>query len=321
MPAAQQQGTRRQAGVTHALTTYVEQHVRDVPEAPMLAALRAEHRHLASALALLSEHLGAVERGEPVNTHVIYETMEYMVTWVDRHHHAREDIIYDYAAEVDSGLREDRRSLEQEHDHMARAGRDLLHCVERWRAGEVGGAELVRRGRDYVQRSYGHMAREESEVFPVIDAVLTPQDWRELAADEQLQPRRDPVFGRRVSREFRNMARKLRRRLRRGVERRAVADWVGIEALLEGVEVLSMAAQNGRAATRDQLLTGLRESAYIALDAPLRAPLLCSANNTRLTLEWLEEMRGITRDAAVDLLRIDRERRDRLRLLRRADRP
>jgi hypothetical protein len=48
-------------------------------------------------------------------------------------------------------------------------------------------------------------------------------DWRELAADDKLRPVRDPVFGRRVSREFRNMARKLRRSLRRGVERRAVS--------------------------------------------------------------------------------------------------
>jgi hemerythrin-like domain-containing protein len=304
-----------------ALQTYAEQHRRELPEAPMLAALRAEHRHLASVLALLSEHLGAVERGELVNTHVIYETMEYMVTWVDRHHHAREDIIYDYAAEIDRGLREDRRSLEHDHDMMARQGRALLNCVERWRAGDVGGNELVRLGRDYVQRSYAHMAHEEQDIFPAIDALLTPQEWRELAADEQLRPLRDPVFGRRVSRDFRNMARKLRRRLRRGVERRAVSDWVGIEALLEGVEVLGMAAQSGRVATRDQLAAGLRESVYITLDSPLRAPLLCAANNTRLAIEWLGEMRGIYRDAAVDLWRIERERRDRLRLLRRADRP
>ena len=65
----------------------------------------------------------------------------------------------------------------------------------------------------------------------------------------------------------------------------------------------------------------LCEATYITLDAPLRAPLLCTANNARLTLEWLEEMRGIYRDAAVDLLRVNRERKDRLRLLRRAQRP
>ena len=321
MTAAHDRATPQDHTSPTALQTYVAQHRQDLPEAPMLAALRAEHRHLASVLSLLSDHLSAIERGELVNTHVIYETMEYMVTWVDRYHHAREDIIYDYAADLDRGLREDRRSLEHDHDMMARQGRDLLHCVERWRAGQVGGTELVHLGRDYVQRSYAHMAHEEQDVFPAIDAVLGADEWRELAADDKLKAKRDPVFGRRVSREFRNMARKLRRRLRRGVERRAVSDWVGIEALLEGAEVLSMAAQSSRVVTRDQFATGLRESIYITLDTPLKAPLLCTANNTRLTMEWFQELRDIYRDAAVDIARIDRERRDRLRLLRRADRP
>ena len=204
---------------------------------------------------------------------------------------------------------------------MARAGRDVLACIERWRAGETGGSELIEQGRDYVQRSYAHMAFEEQEVFPAIDAALTREDWRELAADDQLRPVGDPVFGRRVAREFRTMARKLRRSLRRGVERRAVSDWVSIEALMEGYEVLSMAAQNSRVVTRDHLRTGLREAVNITLESPLQAPLLCTVNNTRLSLAWLEEMRGIYRDAAVDLARVNRERRDRIRLLRRAGRP
>jgi hypothetical protein len=204
---------------------------------------------------------------------------------------------------------------------MLRNGRDLLQTIEAWRAGEVNGAEVVRLGREYVQASYGHMSFEEQEVFPAIDAVLTRADWRELAADDQLKPVGDPVFGRRVQREFRNMARKLRRSLRRGVERRAVADWVGIEALLEAYEVVSMAAQSGRTITREQLLTGLRESSYIALDQPLKAPYLCAVNNTRIGLEWLDEMQRLYKDVATDLLRVNRERQDRLRLLRRADRP
>jgi hypothetical protein len=165
------------------------------------------------------------------------------------------------------------------------------------------------------------MSFEEQEVFPAIDAVLTRADWRELAADDQLKPVRDPVFGRRVEREFRNMARKLRRSLRRGVERRAVAEWVSIESLFEAYEVVGMATQSGRSITRDRLLTGLRESGYIALDAPLKAPFLCAVNNTRLSLEWLDEMQGVYRDAMGDLLRVNRERQDRLRLLRRADPP
>jgi hypothetical protein len=165
------------------------------------------------------------------------------------------------------------------------------------------------------------MSIEEQEIFPAIDAVMTRDNWRELAADDQLKPTRDPVFGRRVQREFRNMARKLRRSLRRGVEHRAVAEWVGIESLFEAYEVLSMAMQSSRTLTREQFMAGLREAGYIALDTPLRAPLFVGVNNARLTLEWLDEMQGIYRDAAVDILRVNRERKDRLRLLRRAGRP
>jgi hemerythrin-like domain-containing protein len=303
------------------LQAYAEQHQTDLPEAPMLGALRAEHRHIASVLALLSDHLNAIERSELVNTAVLYEIMDYMITFPDRFHHPREDLIYSYAADLDERMASDKLRLESDHDRMARDGRDLLQCIEDWRAGEVAGTEVVRAGREYVQRSYAHMSFEEQHVFPLINSVLSRADWRELAADEQFRPVRDPVFGRRVQREFRNMARKLRRSLRRGVERTAVAEWVTLESLFEAYEVLSMALQSGQSATRDQLLTGLRESGYIALDAPLRAPLLCTVNNSRLTIEWLSEIRDIYRDAAVDLLRVNRERQDRLRLLRRADRP
>ncbi|MFT7287099.1 MAG: hemerythrin-like domain-containing protein [Halieaceae bacterium] len=304
-----------------SLHAFAEQYQTDLPEAPMLGTLRAEHRHIASVLALLSDHINAIERSELVNTHVIYEIMDYMVTWPDRFHHPREDLIYAYAAEVDQGLAEDRRRLEHDHDEMAKRGKALLQCIEKWRRGDASGVELVKLGREYVQNSYRHMSFEEQEVFPAIDAVLSRADWRELSADDQLKPVGDPVFGRRVQREFRNMARKLRRSLRRGVEHRAVAEWVSTESLLEAYEVVSMAWQGGRSVTRDQLLKGLREAGYIALDSPLRAPFLCTANNTRLTLEWLDELQGIYKDAGVDLLRINRERRDRLRLLHRADSP
>ena len=287
----------------------------------MLASLREEHRHIATVLALLSDHLNAIERSELVNTHVIYEIMDYMVTWPDRFHHPREDLIYAYAADVDHGLAEDRRQLENDHDAIAREGKALLQLIEDWRAGEANGSTLVEQGRAYVQHHYKHMSIEEQQVFPAIDAVLTRADWRELVADDQLQPVGDPVFGRRVQREFRNMARKLRRSLRRGVERQAVAEWVSMESMFEAYEVLSMALQSSRSVTRDQLMTSLRESVYITLDSPLRSPFLCAANNARLTLEWADELRSIYRDASVDLVRVDRERRDRLRLLKRADRP
>ncbi len=290
----------------------------DSRDAAMLVALRAEHRHIAAVMGLLSQQLNAVERGDLVDPHVLYEIMDYMVMWPDRFHHPREDLIFDHAAELDRDAASDLRELQREHEQMARLGRELLHAIESWRTGTTPGTDVVRLGRDYIQRSHDHMNIEEDEVFPLLNAILTRNDWRELAAEDSLHPVSDPVFGRRVQREFRQLARKLRRRLRRGVERGAVTEWVGVEAVLESFEVVSIAWQNGRVSTLDHLSSAARESLYIALDQPLRAPFLCAVNNGRLGLDWLQDMAVIGRDSLRDLGRVERERRDRLRLLRRA---
>ena len=309
------------AAISSDLHSFIEQHEVDVVEAPALSSLRYAHRHKASVLALLSDHLDAIERGELVNTRALHEIVDYMLTWPDSAHRTRETLIYDYAAELDADLRKRVNRVEAVFERLRKKGKALRASVDDWRRGDIGGDVVVDRGRDYVRESFGSMSRKEQELFPAIDAVMQREDWRDLAADGLLQPISDPVFGRRVNREFRTMARKLRRSLRRGVERRAVAEWVGIESFLEGFEVLSMALQSGRSITRDQILTGMREASYIVLDSPLKAPLLCTANNARLTLEWAEELREVYRDAAVDLLRVNRERQDCLRLLKRTCRP
>lgn len=287
-------------------------------EQPMMAALRAEHRHMATVMELMASQLDAIERGDLVDTHVLYETMFYMVTWPDQFHHPREDLIYGRVAELDASAADNVDSLQREHDGMAKRGERLLEDIEGWREGRVGGGTVVKKGRDYIQRTYRHMNSEEKLVFPQIESVLTIEDWRELAEDDQLKPVGDPVFGTRVQREFRNMARKLRRGVRRSVERGTLAEWVGIEALMESYEVLSMAAGNGRSLTGDHVRTAWKESLDIIREKPLTAPLRCAINNTRISVSLLGELLDVSRDVAADLSRVNQERKDRLRLMDRA---
>ena len=90
---------------------------RSLPKLPLMKALRAEHRHMATVMQLFSEQLKAIEGGELVDTHVVYEIMDYMVTWPDRFHHPREDLIYARVAEVDARTADDVDSLQRDHDH------------------------------------------------------------------------------------------------------------------------------------------------------------------------------------------------------------
>ncbi|TDG16053.1 cation-binding protein [Seongchinamella unica] len=276
-----------------------------------MKALRAEHRHIATVMQLFSDQLQAIEAGEPVDAHVVYEVMDYMASWPDRYHHPREDLIYGRVAELDRRAAEDVDTLQRDHDATAKRGRQLLREIERWSEGEVKGAAIVKAGREYVGHMYEHMNVEEKVVFPHIESVLTLEDWRELAEDDDLRAVSVPVFGPRVQREFRNLARRLRRGVRRRVERGVVQEWLGVEALMESLEVLSLAAETASETAGDHLRTALDNSREMFREAPLSAPLRCSVNNMKLGFRLVGDMVDISRETFDDLQRINRERRER----------
>ena len=282
---------------------------------PLMRTLYAEHRHIASVMQLLADQLAAIEAGEPVDTHVVYETMDYMVTWPDRYHHPREDLIYAHAAELDPGLADSVDTLQRDHDNTARAGREVLEQIERWRDGSLPGAGLVKSGRAYIDHLYAHMNSEEKLVFPQIEHTLGAQDWSELAADDQLRPVSDPVFGYRVQREYRNLARKLRRGVRRRVERGTMVEWLSVEALLESLEVLAMARESARNSAGDHLRAAWDDGVQMFRESALTAPWRCAGNNARLGLRLLQDVAEISRDAVDDLSRVNREHKARIRLM------
>lgn len=288
---------------------------RKKPEQILMKALRAEHRHISTVMQLFSDQLKAIESGELVDTHVVYEIMDYMVSWPDRYHHPREDLIYGRVAELDAKAADDVDSLQRDHDRTAIRGREVLRDIEAWREGDVSGAVVAKSGRAYVDHMYEHMNIEEKVVFPHIESVLTIQDWRELAEDDQIHAVADPVFGPRVQREFRNLTRKLRRSVRRGVERGTMVEWIGIEALMESMEVVSMAYESVRDTAGDHLRAALDEARDMFRESPFTAPFRCAANNAKVTFLLLGDVADISRDTLDDLSRVNQERKDRVRLL------
>lgn len=286
-------------------------------EPPLMKALRAEHRHISTVMQLFAAQLNAIEAGELVDPHVVYEIMHYMVTWPDRFHHPREDLIYARVAERDPSSADDVDTLQRDHDNTARRGGSLLRDIERWRAGNVDGTIVIKAGRAYIDHTYEHMNVEEKLIFPRIEETLSLEDWRELAEDDELKAVSRSVFGPQVQREFRNLARKLRRNLRRGVERGTLLEWIGIEAFLESLEVVSIAYDSTVDFTSHSVRLAARDAWGYFQESPLKAPLRCAANNTRVAARLLDEVAKISRETLEDLARVNRERKDRVRLLAR----
>lgn len=282
---------------------------------PLIRVLLAEHRHIATVMQLFSDQLTAIEAGELVDTHVVYEIMDYMVTWPDRFHHPREDLIYGRVAELDAAAAENVDSLQRDHDHTAETGRQVLRDIQQWRDGEISGELLVKSGRAYVAHMYEHMNSEEQLVFPQIERVLGAGDWRDLALDDRLQPVGDPVFGPRVQREFRNLARKLRSKVRQGVERGTLVEWLSVGAFMESLEVVSMAYESSRGSADEHVRIALDEGKELLRESLVTAPWRLAGNNVRLGLRLVQEVAEISREALDDIARINRERKDWIRLM------
>jgi hemerythrin-like domain-containing protein len=289
---------------------------------PMIDTLLAEHRYMATVIQLLTKQLDALEQGEDLDPHVIYELMHYMCHYPDNFHHPREDVIYQRAGELDASVADSVDTLQRDHDYLAKLGDETLQAVQAWRDGSGKLKSVLGPAREYTGALYRHMSVEEKLVFPQLESLLTEEDWRELEQDDLLAPVEDPVFGPRVAREYRNLARKARRTLRRGVEDVAIAEWVGLETLLEGVEVFSMAFDSSSAAAREHFSAAIDETRKLVEEARndsasvLLLPARCMANNTGRYFSWLRDMAGISRDTARDLASLNRDLRSNLRLMR-----
>ncbi len=300
-----------------AIIPKLPEHVHS--EHPVMQALYAEHRYMATLMHLLGEQLAALAAGNAVDPHILYEVMHYMTHYPDAFHHPREDRVYQRAAELDPELADSVDTLQRDHDYLTETGAKALKSIADWRAGRGKEVEMLKLCQDYASSLYEHMNTEEKLVFPQIEKLLSDEDWRELEQADLLTPAPDPVFGSRVDREYRNIARKARRALRRGAEDVAMVEWIGIEALLEGFELLSMAMDNSRAAAGEHL-AGAREDMKELLMASLDGesslllfPARCSLSNVGHYVGWLKECGAIVRDTAGDLRQLNQGMRQRMR--------
>ncbi|MDJ0880000.1 MAG: hemerythrin domain-containing protein [Halieaceae bacterium] len=287
---------------------------------PILATLYAEHRYMGTLLKLLESQVDSLEQDEAVDPQVLYESLHYMTHFPDAFHHPREDLVYARAGELDYALADSVDTLQRDHDYLSKLGPKALDAAAHWEETGQGADKLQKTVRDYVTTMYKHMEVEEALVFPEIERVLSDEDWAELEREDLMSPVPDPVFGPRVEREYRNLARKARRALRRGAEDAALVEWIGLEAMLEGFEVLAIAGENSRAAAAQHLNEAGGEAMDLVRDALggrgiFTLPFRCTLVGASHYISFLKDLGGIAIDSSADLGELRRGVRQRLGLV------
>jgi hemerythrin-like domain-containing protein len=177
----------------------------------LIRRLQGEHDNFSKLLALLAAEIETLDRGENGNFRLMTDIMDYMSVYPDVAHHPLEDRIFTRLAQLDPESRDLVTELIAEHErlrHMGKAFSDLVRGV-------VGGGitsvdKVSTLGHDYVALIHAHSEREESDIFPRLNTVLSDEDWTELTAAAAASE--DPLFGSIVDRSYEEILAQIERR-------------------------------------------------------------------------------------------------------------
>ncbi len=161
-----------------------------------LAQLYEEHSSLAAVLHAMSALVREVrERGKRIDPKVFRAILYYLDVFPEREHHWKEEVVlfprirqrtHDADAILDQ--------LACEHESGERAIRDLEQAFVRYEEhGDTEFAPFADAVDRYVKLYREHMRKEEREVMPLAQRVLSTQDWNDIEAAFALH--RDPLAG------------------------------------------------------------------------------------------------------------------------------
>ncbi len=158
--------------------------------------IRDEHRSISAVLHALKQ---LARDAQDVRVKPGFDALRAMIRYIDeypeRMHHPKED---EYLfARLEARAPEAKPlvdSLKAEHEKGARLVRDLERSLLIFEDGAPAGArEFLEAVNAYAEFHWKHMRREETEVLPLAERYLTPEDWR--AIDEAFDTNRDPIAG------------------------------------------------------------------------------------------------------------------------------
>ncbi|HET6439233.1 MAG TPA: hemerythrin domain-containing protein [Anaeromyxobacter sp.] len=172
-----------------------------------IAAIEDEHRSLGAVLHGLEFLVGeALARGRTPDLPLLRAMLHYIRAYPERLHHPAEDRtlftrLRLRTREADSAIAQ----LAAEHAGGEARLSELAKALDRLEANLPGAAEsLERQVRAYADFHWAHMRREEEEVLPVAQRVLTPEDWG--AVHDAFAAHQAPAFGAAdVADEFRQL--------------------------------------------------------------------------------------------------------------------
>jgi hemerythrin-like domain-containing protein len=150
-----------------------------------LSRLRLDHARLSRVLREVEVQRTRLGSEPDAARAVLGEALKYLVEYLHRHHHPREDLLFARLAPARSDLGDELRELGRDHEGTSARVRQLATTLRRLPAGAPGraSARFARALQEYVDDTREHMRREERAVFYAgVEPWLSAADWQALSA-------------------------------------------------------------------------------------------------------------------------------------------
>lgn len=170
----------------------------------ILQGLHEDHINMSRIAGLVAAELAAVESGEKPDLALLEDVMAYVTAFPDTVHHPTEDILFAQLKRAVPEAQHDIDALLAEHGELIAMGRTFLRLVVAVE-GEavVTRAELLAKGRAYLDLLTAHMNKEEMGLFRLAADRLNPADWATIGT--RIEAMEDPLFGPAVAADYRRL--------------------------------------------------------------------------------------------------------------------
>ena len=178
--------------------------------ATLLDELRVDHVNMLRLLELLERQLAVFRRGDTPDYDLIAAVVDYCRTYPDRYHHPKEDALLEALREQAPTETAGLHVLTREHEELSGLTLRLAEVTDRVLQDlEVPRQQLDAAAREFIDAYRRHIAWEDAELLPRLDATLGGAELRQV--ERQLQAVADPLFGDAGQERFKVLRRQLLR--------------------------------------------------------------------------------------------------------------
>ena len=145
----------------------------------MLIRLLVEHDHILKTLNLLEMQFLDLCRGGTPDFSLMRSILEYIQEYPEQIHHPLEDRIYSILLERVDEV-ELIQELIAEHTELETETRKIRESLKLLESGAVSPEDIMKQLSEFLIRQRQHMYIEEEKVHPLIESVLTKEEWEHV---------------------------------------------------------------------------------------------------------------------------------------------